>query len=79
MTPDEMNRIGLWLGFISGLLLVPEVVNMIPSERFENAIRGILNSFERFSNLPQQFHPLLWQILYTEEARKNILSQLQPY
>lgn len=69
-----MNRIGLWLGFISGLLLIPEVVNMIPSERFENAIRDILSSFERFSNLPQQFHPLLWQILYTEEARKKYIE-----
>jgi len=76
MTPDEMNRIGLWLGLVSGLMLIPEVINLIPIDRLERAIERLLSTLENFSNIPQKLHPPSWQQTFSEEGRKKYIEPL---
>ena len=67
-----LNRIGLILGLISGLLLTPEVVNRIPVDRLEQALENWLNKFEIWLKFPLRFHPPSWKIIFSEKQREAI-------
>ena len=69
---DCLNRIGLILGLISGLLLTPEVVNRIPVDRLEQALENWLSKLEIWLKFPLRFHPLSWKIIFSEKQREAI-------
>lgn len=72
MTANLLNRIGLALGLLSGLLLIPEVLNLIPIERLEKSIRKYLDGLENWAKFPLKFHPPYWKRSLTEEQRNFI-------
>jgi hypothetical protein len=72
MTPNLLNRIGLALGLLSGLLLIPEVLNLIPIERFEMSIRKNLDFLGSWAKFPLRFHPPYWKRTFTPEQRDII-------
>ena len=72
MTANLLNQIGLALGLFSGLLLIPEVLNLIPIERLEKSIRKYLEGLENWAKFPLRFHPPYWKRTFTEEQRDFI-------
>ncbi|HRJ74454.1 MAG TPA: hypothetical protein PLX90_00575, partial [Anaerolineales bacterium] len=61
---------------ISGLLLIPEVLNLIPIDKFENVIKNSLSKLENFTNIPQRFHPRSWKLMYSEENRQKYIEPI---
>lgn len=76
MSPDDMNRLGLWLSFFSGLLLIPEIANLIPSDWLEKKIEKSLGILEDYTNFPQKLHPQSWQKFFSEEGRKKYIEPI---
>ena len=75
ITANVLDQIGLILGFISGLLLIPEVFNLLPTEKLEISIESQLSSFENWATrFPLRFTPSSWRYLYTEEQRTTVIE-----
>lgn len=72
MTSNLLNQIGLVLGLFSGLLLIPEVLNLIPIERFELSIRKSLDGLGNWAKFPLKFHPPYWKRAFTPDQRDII-------
>ena len=70
MTAKCLDQIGLVLGFISGLLLIPEIINVIA--RLEKPIEKQLNKFELWTKFPLRFSPPSWKYKYTDAQREAI-------
>jgi hypothetical protein len=69
MTASLLNQIGLALGLFSGLLLIPEILNLIPIEQLEKSIRKSLDDLENWSKFPLKLHPTYWKRTFTQEQR----------
>jgi hypothetical protein len=65
-----LDRMGLILGFISGLLLIPEVFNRIPAERIERWLERQLDRTEQLARFPTRFSPPSWKTRLTPEQRE---------
>ena len=76
MTPDELNRTGLWLGLISGLLLIPEVFNLIPIDQLQNLLTKLLGKLETLSGFPVTLHPKSWQRFFSKEGRQKYIEPI---
>jgi hypothetical protein len=75
ITGNLLDQIGLILGFISGLLLIPEVFNLLPIEKLETSIESQLSNFENWATrFPLRFTPPSWRYLYTEEQRTTVIE-----
>ncbi len=77
--PTELNRIGLILNTISGLLLIPEVLSKFPLDRIENSIEVMLNNISKLFTSPILIHPKSWQRIYSEEQRANVIEPLTAF
>jgi hypothetical protein len=55
MNANLLNRVGLALGLFSGLLLIPEVINLIPLDRFEKSIEKQLDRLGEWAKFPLNF------------------------
>lgn len=76
MSAEELNRLGLYLGLISGLLLIPEVLNLIPINQMEKVVEKLLAVLENWSSLPQRFHPQSWKQAFSEEGRQKYIEPI---
>jgi hypothetical protein len=76
MTPDELNRTGLWLGLISGLLLIPEVFNLLPIDQLQNFLTKLLGKLEILSGFPVSLHPKSWQRFFSKEGRQKYIEPI---
>src|SRR6185503_17651999 len=73
ITLKLLDQIGLLLGFISGLLLIPEVINFLPLLKMQKSIENRLYSFDNWAKrFPQKFYPPSWKHKFTEEQRESI-------
>jgi hypothetical protein len=72
MTADLLNRTGLILGLISGLLLTHEVIKLIPIDWLEGIAEKYLNNFESWLKFPLKFGPPSWKRIFSEEQRDAI-------
>jgi len=73
ITSKLLDQIGLLLGFISGLLLIPEVINFLPLLKMQKSIENRLYSFDNWAKrFPQKFYPPSWKHKFTEEQRESI-------
>ena len=72
ITAKLLDQIGLLLGFISGLLLIPEIINFLPLMKFQKSIEGQLYKFENWARFPLRFSPPSWKYEFTEEQREAI-------
>ena len=69
MTPERLDQVGLVLGLISGLLLIPEVFNLIPVERLQAALEARLRRLAVWTQFPLRYGPPSWKVIYTSEER----------
>jgi len=76
MTANHLNQLGLFLGLISGLLLIPEVFRLIPFEYLSERIDKLLNNFEAKAKFPIRFHPPSWKITFSEEQREKYIEPI---
>jgi len=76
MTPNQLNQLGLFLGLISGLLLIPEIFKLIPFDYLEERIDAGLNDLEAKTKFPIKFHPPSWKILFSEEQREKYIEPI---
>jgi hypothetical protein len=67
MVAKLLDQIGLMLGFISGILLIPEVINFFPLEKFQKSIENGLIRFENWARFPLGFGPPSWKKFRDEE------------
>jgi hypothetical protein len=72
ITAKLLDQIGSLLGFISGLLLIPEIINFLPLIKFQKTIAHLLHIFENWTRFPLRFSPPSWKYKYTEEQREAI-------
>lgn len=72
LTAKYLDQAGLILGFVSGMLLIPEVFKMIPAEKFERWLERQLHRTERFAGSPTKFSPPSWKVLLTQEQREAV-------
>lgn len=72
ITAKLLDQIGLLLGFISGFLLIPEIINFLPLMKLQSSIEHGLHRFENFSRFPLNYSPPSWKTRYTEEQREAI-------
>jgi hypothetical protein len=72
ITAKLLDQIGLVLGFVSGGLLIPEVINLLPLTKIQNSIEGWLAAFENWAKrFPRRFYPPSWKMKYTEDEREG--------
>ena len=76
MTANHLNQLGLFLGLISGLLLIPEVFRLIPFEYLSERIDKLLNNFEATTKFPIRFHPPSWKIFFSAEQREKYIEPI---
>src|SRR5687768_13423534 len=68
-----LDQIGLVLGFISGFLLIPEIINFLPLTKVQASIEGRLSAFDRWAKrFPQRFYPPSWKYKFTEREREAL-------
>lgn len=73
ITAKLLDQIGLVLGFISGILLIPEIINFLPLTKIQTSIEGGLFGFDRWARkFPQRFYPPSWENKFTEKERDAI-------
>ena len=72
ITAKLLDQIGLLLGFISGFLLIPEIINFLPLTKLQKSIELLLRKFENWTRFPLRFSPPSWKHKYTEEQREAI-------
>lgn len=73
ITAKLLDQIGLVLGFISGFLLIPEVINFLPLTKVQTSIEGRLSAFDRWAKrFPQKFYPPSWKYKFTEKEREAL-------
>lgn len=71
ITAKMLDQIGLSLGFISGFLLIPEIINFLPLTKVQKSIEGRLYAFDSWAKrFPQKFYPPSWKYKFTEEERE---------
>jgi hypothetical protein len=71
ITAKSLDQIGLLLGFISGILLIPEIINFLPLTEVQKSIEGRIYDFDRWARrFPQRFYPPSWKYKFTEEERE---------
>lgn len=76
MNPNRLNQLGLFLGLVSGLLLIPEIFRLIPFEYLEKRIGLWLNNLEVKAKLPIEFHPPSWKRFFSEEQREKYIEPI---
>lgn len=72
MSANCLDRIGLILGLLSGLLLIPEVFKLLQVELFQKAIEKQLDKFETWSKFPLRFQPPSWKKSYSQAQREAL-------
>lgn len=72
MTGLCLDRIGLILNLLSGILLVPEILDRLPIGQIQAAIDGSLESLEGWLRFPLRFHPIAWRLLLSERQRERL-------
>jgi hypothetical protein len=80
ITSKLLDQIGLLLGFISGIPLIPEVFRLLPIEKLEEAIEKLLLKIESASLVARRIYPFfsyktIW-IGSEEEVEKHERSNL---
>lgn len=76
MTSNQLNQLGLFLGLISGLLLIPEIFKLIPFDYLEKRIDAGLNDLEAKTKFPMRFHPPSWKIFFSNEQREKYIEPI---
>ena len=79
MTSTQLDQLGLILGLISGLLLIPQIFELIPFEHLEKRIGLWLTSLESKTKLPIRFHPPSWKIFFSEEQREKYIEPITAF
>lgn len=72
MTSNLLNQIGIVLSLLSGLLLTPEIFNLIPVQQFDNKINDAFTRFEMWTKFPLNFHPPSWKRTLSYAQREAI-------
>ena len=72
ITAKLLDQIGLFLGFISGLLLIPEIINFLPLMKFQKSMESQLHKIEDWARFPLKFSPPSWKYMFTAEQREAI-------
>jgi hypothetical protein len=79
MNAKQLNLIGLVLGLISGLLLIPELFNLIPLNKIEEAIEKGFDKFVSWTKISNKLHPLSWKILFSESEREERIEPITAF
>src|SRR5215216_7311183 len=73
ITAKLLDQIGLVFGFLSGILLIPEIINFLPLTKIQKSIEDHLYIFNRWARrFPQRFYPPSWEYKFTENEREAI-------
>lgn len=72
ITAKLLDQIGLVLGFVSGVLFIPEIFNLIPLAKLEKSIEKQLGMLENWATFPLKFSPPSWKYKFADEDRMEI-------